>query len=70
MKLVVPIALQMGWVESPPYFCAASETGRDVAAQYVHTPVGSLVDHKFLPFTNQGSDYVALPAGGPVDNNF
>ena len=25
-KLVIPTSLQMGWIESPPYFCAASET--------------------------------------------
>jgi hypothetical protein len=31
MKLVVPTLLQMGWVESPPYFCAASETAHNVA---------------------------------------
>ena len=36
VKLVVPTSLQMGWVESPPYFCAA----RDVAAQYAETKVG------------------------------
>ena len=24
--LVIPISLQMDWVESPPYFCAATET--------------------------------------------
>ena len=29
--LVVPAALQMGWKLSPPYFGAATETGRDVA---------------------------------------
>ena len=28
--LVVPNCLQMGWCESPPFFCAASETARDV----------------------------------------
>jgi hypothetical protein len=27
---VVPSALQMGWAESPGYFCAATETGRDI----------------------------------------
>jgi hypothetical protein len=37
----------MGWVESPTYFCAASETARDVAAEYIETPVGSLPAHKF-----------------------
>ena len=28
--IVVPHSLQMGWRESPPYFCAATETARDV----------------------------------------
>ncbi len=26
VKIVVLLSLQMGWVESPPYFCAATET--------------------------------------------
>jgi hypothetical protein len=30
IRLVVPSALQMGWAESPAYFCAATETGRDI----------------------------------------
>jgi len=30
--LVVPSAIQMGWKESPAYFCGASETARDVTA--------------------------------------
>jgi len=29
-ELVVPTSLQMGWSESPTYFCASSETARDV----------------------------------------
>jgi len=37
----------MGWVESPPYFCAATETARDIASDYCDTPVGSLPHHKF-----------------------
>jgi hypothetical protein len=31
VMLVVPAALQMGWKSSPAFFCAATETGRDVA---------------------------------------
>jgi len=46
-RLVVPTSLQMGWVESPPYFCAASETARDVAVEYIETKIGSLPHHKF-----------------------
>ena len=30
IEIVVPHALQMGWAESPPFFCAATETGPDV----------------------------------------
>ena len=45
----------MGWIESPPYFCTVSETGRDVMEQYIETPVGSLVEHKFLELTEVNS---------------
>jgi hypothetical protein len=30
IQLVIPDALQMGWSESPPSFCAATETARDI----------------------------------------
>lgn len=30
-QIVIPSALQMGWTSSPPLFCAATETARDVA---------------------------------------
>jgi hypothetical protein len=30
IQLVIPYALQMGWSESPPFFCAATETARDI----------------------------------------
>ncbi len=39
--------LQMGWVESPPYFCTALETAQDVAVEYIETAIGSLPEHKF-----------------------
>jgi len=34
--IVVPSCLQMGWCESPPFFCAASETARDVIDALLH----------------------------------
>jgi hypothetical protein len=30
IRIVVPSALQMGWAGSPAYFCAATETARDI----------------------------------------
>ena len=61
IKLVVPTSLQMGWIESPPYFCTVSETGRDVAEKYINTPVGSLAQHKFVKLMEVNSEFEELP---------
>jgi hypothetical protein len=34
--VAIPLSLPMGWVESPPYFCAASETIADIANRDIH----------------------------------
>jgi hypothetical protein len=60
-KLVIPTSLQMGWVESPPYFCATTETARDIALDYFNTPIGSLPPHKFDKHLTGDKDYNALP---------
>jgi hypothetical protein len=46
-RLVIPSSLQMGWCNSPAYFCAASETARDVGEKLAtSTPsIGSLPPH-------------------------
>ena len=41
IELVVPNSLQMGWCESPPFFCSGSETARDV--------IESLMENPYLP---------------------
>ena len=51
----------MGWIESPLFFCAASEMGRDITTQYTQTPVGSLPMHKFMKYTTTVKDYRKLP---------
>ncbi len=61
IMLVVPTSLQMGWVESPPYFCAATETARDIATEYTDMPVGSIPTHKFVKYTVNGEAYAELP---------
>ena len=42
--IVIPRALQMGWVSSPAFFCAATETGRDIA-EYLYS-LDSLPEHQ------------------------
>ena len=59
--LVVPTSLQMGWIESPPYFCTASETARDIAMQYAELPIGGLTSHPLLPHTQGSSEATSLP---------
>ena len=34
--VAIPLSLPMGWVESPPYFCAASETIADITNRDIH----------------------------------
>ena len=45
IQLVISTSLQMGWVESPVYFCTASETAQDVADTYTNTPFDTLLPH-------------------------
>ena len=70
IKLVVPTSLQMGWIESTPYFCTVSETGRDVAEKYIETPVGSLALHNFVKLTEVNSDFAELPKTDILDEPF
>jgi hypothetical protein len=44
--LVIPDSLQMGWCESPPFFCAATETARDIITYLIkHIPTTQLPPH-------------------------
>ena len=61
ITLVVPTSLQMGWVESAPYFCAATETARDIASDYCDTPVESLPHHKFAKHVTGAKEFDELP---------
>ena len=38
IELVVPNSLQMGWCESPPFFCSGSETARDIIERLATNP--------------------------------
>jgi hypothetical protein len=45
IQLVIPSCLQMGWCDSPSFFCAASETARDITEELAARPSGSLPPH-------------------------
>jgi hypothetical protein len=46
IELVVPNSLQMGWCESPPFFCSGSETARDIIDSLLDNP--NLPDSRFV----------------------
>lgn len=54
-------------MESPPNFCAASETARDVTTWYTEAAVGSLEEHKFLKHAMGGEDVSRLPRSAAED---
>ncbi len=60
--LVIPMPLQMGWVESPLYFCAATKTARDITTNYSDYPVGNLPPHKFVNPVKGDKEFEALPS--------
>ncbi len=39
IHLVIPAAVQMGWVESPGFFCAVTESARDLTQHFVDNDV-------------------------------
>ena len=52
IEIVVPNSLQMGWCESPPFFCSASETARDIMDNIRHKPLPPHeFEHRMLPQT-------------------
>jgi hypothetical protein len=64
-RLVIPRALQMGWNESPAYFCATTESVRDVAQAWLdqgtHKPV-----HPMEPFTAPAKPARPQSSAGPA----
>ena len=69
-KIVKPSSLQMGWVDSGPFFGVASETARDVSQVYAQTPLGKLPPHKFEHYTEMHQDFKSLPPTSDNDENF
>jgi hypothetical protein len=51
----------MGWVESPLYFCAATEMARDIATEYIETELGTIPHNKFKAYAMGAPEAMALP---------
>jgi hypothetical protein len=60
----------MGWVESPPFFCAASETARSVVQGYCETKMGTLPPQKFTNYVIRNQAYKDPPKQDALDNRF
>jgi hypothetical protein len=62
--LVIPSSLQMGWTDSLAFFCAASETARDVEEALAAKPQGSLKPHFLEPFMLPSDRWPSHSPGG------
>jgi hypothetical protein len=64
----IPLSLPMGWAQSPPYFCAFTETGADIANLHlIHRhnlpphPLESMAQLEPLPLTTDYASSALLP---------
>lgn len=48
--LVIPSSLQMGWTDSPAFFCGAFKTAQDIGKDLINEQIGSLQAHVLEPF--------------------
>jgi hypothetical protein len=69
VRLVMPTLFQMGWVEFPPYFCASTETARDIATEYLEMGIRTQPQHKFEQYATGLTDFKELPATSESDYN-
>ena len=69
-ELVVPNSLQMGWCESPPFFCSGTETARDII-QLKLAKEDLLPPHKFedimLTKVSHPDDKSSAPISCPIN---
>jgi hypothetical protein len=50
--IALPLGLPMGWVESPPWFCVATETVADVANMRLLRPLSTVPPHRLESAAN------------------
>ncbi len=68
--IVVPTSLQMGWIESPGFFCTATETSRDIIDIYANTPLGALPEQRFELYALRSIHDSNLPAKSDKPLNY
>ena len=62
IRLVVPLALLMGWVKSPhTYICIVSEMAQGMTVRYIETEIGALPPQRFQPLTKGDPTFLKLP---------
>lgn len=64
--LALPLALPMGWTQSPPYFCAVTETIADLANRRLHQRRYYPHPHRLEQLANTLPSPVPMAAPSPV----
>jgi hypothetical protein len=69
IQIVFPHSLQMGWCKSPPFFCAATETGQDVIQQMLHKAINAQ-PHPMEHYLMDNAPAIGTKSMGPSVNLF
>jgi hypothetical protein len=67
LLVAIPLVLPMGWVASPPLFCALTETIADLANNRLTSPYG-LPLHRLSHVADHPTDPILLPMPHPPDS--
>jgi hypothetical protein len=60
----------MGWIESPVFFCTATETSRDIIDIYANTPLDALPEQRFESYALCSIHVSNLPAKSDKPLNY
>ena len=64
-----PLVLPMGWVGSPPFFCALTETSTDLANRRMRDPQWTPPIHRLSSVTDAATNFKPVPRRAPRNIN-
>ena len=69
LLVAFPLVLPMGWVGSPPFFCALTETATDLANTRLRTPSWAPPTHRLSAIADAATNYKPLSRRPTIDSN-
>jgi len=64
----IPLSLPMGWAQSPPYFCAYTETAADLANNALGRPIAT--PHRLEEESQRPATVTPIPQASQMEHNY